>query len=316
MPVREEPRGSGRLVVEFQYRKRRIHRRCPAGTTREEAKALEATLRRAIFATGVLGVEAEVPLPGAIQVWLEERVKGSKSEKERTRHALALHDHVAGKTLRDVPDVAAAYRKHARARGLAIATVNNRLSILKATAKFAWQKRWIGENLATRIQLDDPDNKRHRYLKPRQIDALVRKASTPAGRAWIALAAYTGLRRGELHGLQKRQIHDGLIDLGTSKNGEPRLVPLLPKLKQHVKQVPFARTVDSLDTEFRRARAAAGLVDFRFHDLRHTTASLLANAGVDLGTIAAILGHKTLQTTRRYRHLYTATLRAAMAKIA
>lgn len=316
MPVREDPPRSGRYVVEFQFRKRRIHRRCPEGTTREEAKALEATLRRSIFATRDLGVEADVPLPGAIQVWLDEKVAGSKSERSRNLHAIALHEHVAGKKLREIPDVADAYRKHGRSVGLAVATVNNRLNILKAVAKFAWNKRWIGENLSARVPLDNPDNKRHRYLKPRQIDPLVSKAPTPDGRAWIALAAYTGLRRSELHALSKRQIHDGLIDLGTSKNGEPRIVPIIPKLKRHIACVPFTRSVDSLDWEFRQARAAAGLEDFRFHDLRHTTASLLANAGVDLGTIAAILGHKTLQTTRRYRHLYTATLKSAMAKIA
>ena len=316
MPVREDPPGSGRYTVEFQFRKRRIHRRCPEGTTREEAKALEATLRRAIFATRDLGVEADVPLAGAIQVWIDEKVAGSKSEKERSRHALALHDHVGKKTLRELPDVADAYRKHAKAQGLALATINNRLNVLKAVAKFAWGKRWIGENLSPRVALENPDNKRHRYLKPHQIGPLVRKAPTPEGRAWIALAAYTGLRRGELHALGKHQIHDGLIDLGTSKNGEPRLVPIIPKLKRHVAQIPFTRSVDSLDWEWRVARKAAGLEDFRFHDLRHTTASLLANAGVDLGTIAAILGHKTLQTTRRYRHLYVGTLRDAMAKIA
>jgi integrase len=316
VPVRESPAGSGRYVVEFQFRKRRIHRRCPRGTTKAEAQTLEATLRKAIFATRDLGVAPAVPLDGAIQVWLDEKVAGSKSELSRRRHALAIADFVVGKKLHEIPEVADAYRKHGRAMKLAPATIDRRLCTLKAVAKFAWRKQWIGENLSARVELQNADNARHRYLEPREITKLVAKALTPEGRAWIALAAFTGLRRAELHALSKQQIRRGVIDLGTSKNGEPRIVPIGKSLKAHIRCIPFTRTVDSMDYEFRQARAAAGLVDFRFHDLRHTTASLLANAGVDLGTIAAILGHKTLQTTKRYRHLYLGTLTKAIAKIA
>lgn len=316
MPVRENPPGSGRYDVEFQFRKRRIHRRCPKGTTKEEAKALEATLRKAIFATRDLGLAPEVPLDGVIQVWIDERVIGSKSERTRKGHAFALADFVVGKKLHEIPEVADAYRKHGKAEGLALATIDRRLAVLKAVGKFAWRKQWIAENVSARVQLANPDNARHRYLEPREITKAIKKAQTPEGRAWIALAAYTGLRKGELHALQKHQIRRGVIDLGTSKNGEPRLVPIGKSLKEHLSCIPFERSVDSLDWEWRQARDAAGIKDFRFHDLRHTTASLLANAGVDLGTIAAILGHKTLQTTKRYRHLYVATLRKAMDKIA
>ena len=47
----------------------------------------------------------------------------------------------------------------------------------------------------------------------------------------------------------------------------------------------------------------AGIKDFRFHDLRHTCASYLAMNGYSLVEIAAILGHKTIQMTKRYSHL-------------
>ena len=59
----------------------------------------------------------------------------------------------------------------------------------------------------------------------------------------------------------------------------------------------------------------AGLVDFRFHDLRHSCASYLAMNGASLAEIAEILGHKTLQMTKRYTHLSTNHLRGVLGNL-
>ncbi|MFT0547815.1 tyrosine-type recombinase/integrase [Allopusillimonas ginsengisoli] len=66
---------------------------------------------------------------------------------------------------------------------------------------------------------------------------------------------------------------------------------------------------------FRRAREKTGMPWLRFHDLRHSAASAMINAGVDLYTVGAVLGHKSAASTKRYSHLATDSLRAALERI-
>jgi site-specific recombinase XerC len=61
--------------------------------------------------------------------------------------------------------------------------------------------------------------------------------------------------------------------------------------------------------------SAAEITDLRFHDLRHTAASRLVMAGVDLYTVKEILGHKTLVMTQRYSHLSPEHQRQAVERL-
>jgi len=63
---------------------------------------------------------------------------------------------------------------------------------------------------------------------------------------------------------------------------------------------------------FSRAKEKAEIEDFRYHDLRHCYASWSRQAGVDLDTLADLLGHKDTRMTRRYAHITPAHLRGAV----
>ncbi|MBE0427671.1 MAG: tyrosine-type recombinase/integrase [Nitrospirae bacterium] len=66
---------------------------------------------------------------------------------------------------------------------------------------------------------------------------------------------------------------------------------------------------------FSKALQQAKISNFRFHDLRHTYASYLRQRGVDLHTIAVLLGHKDLRMAKRYAHLNVDCLKEAVAKL-
>src|SRR5262249_13390281 len=71
-----------------------------------------------------------------------------------------------------------------------------------------------------------------------------------------------------------------------------------------------------IDYAWRRACARAGLVDFHFHDLRHTSASYLAMSGASIRDIAEILGHTRLKQTMKYIHLMEPHTRGVLERMA
>lgn len=219
----------GRHTVEFQLRGLRVHRRCPPGTTKAEAGELETRLRREIFATRDLGREPTIDLPTAVATCLAETARGTTADKPRMHHAHALVDYLIGKTVHDIPTVAEAYRADAIEAGLALATVNARLNVLKKVAKWSWRvKGWTRENLSARIGLEDPKNERQRYESMANVRELIRGMQTAEGRAWVALAAGTGMRAGELHRLQRSDVRDGALVVrpAPGRKGTGRVVPV------------------------------------------------------------------------------------------
>lgn len=73
----------------------------------------------------------------------------------------------------------------------------------------------------------------------------------------------------------------------------------------------ITRSIDSSG----RAVEEIGLKDFRFHDLRHTAATRMADTGADAFTLAKILGHSSIQMTARYIHATDSAIRRAVENL-
>src|SRR6185437_2885740 len=196
---------------------------------------------------------------------------------------------------------------------LAPGTINRRISVLKASAKYAFRKKWTRTNLSADAPLLPEPRYIRREVTRDMIDKLMGAATTARARALIAGAAYTGMRLSEVLRIDPKAIEGDALRV-LWKKGEERLVPIPEELRPHLGEFPMRAGWRNVYRGFLSARKRAGL-QLRFHDLRPLAATLMAEAGHHPLVIADVLGHKSLQTTRKYTHPSLASKREALGAI-
>ncbi|MCP4651899.1 MAG: tyrosine-type recombinase/integrase [Candidatus Omnitrophica bacterium] len=206
--------------------------------------------------------------------------------------------------------------KAKRVKEVKPATVNRELACLKHmfTKAVAWNK--AEDNPVKKVKLFKENNKRLRYLEQHEVDALLAVCNGYLKNI-VVVALNTGMRRGEILGLKWADIdfRRGIIYLLETKNGHKREVPMNKSVKQalvrqrkhkdseYVFYKKDGSSIGSVKKSFLYAIKKTGIINFKFHDLRHTFASHLVMSGIDLNTVRELLGHKSMQMTLRYAHL-------------
>jgi hypothetical protein len=198
-------------------------------------------------------------------------------------------------------------------------TLNRRLMLLKAVCKAMWRQKRIGENLSGRIQtLREPPHK-DVYLTREQVSKLADSAPSPAGGInsywhWPTPGCELGIT-----GPAATAFRAGYASGRAEQNGKATVTVPIPvdlSIGALARELPLALSYWELRKQFIVARKKAKLpATVTLHTLRHTCASWLINAGVDLYTVGKILGHSSPQTNARYAHLATHTLEKAMARL-
>ena len=227
-----------------------------------------------------------------------------------------MRGYTADQPLEAIPEVAEKIKTAAAKTKLKPASINRVLALLRRVGNLAERWGWTDLPLGRRVQMLPERSERHVYLTPAEVERLARHADTLTA-DMIRFAALSGLRRGELLGLQPNQIRDGLLALDTAtKSGRPRGIPLPAQAAAIArKRLPWGVTGPALRKRYQRARTAAGMAHVRWHDLRHTYASWLVQAGQPLTAVRDLLGHSTLSVTSRYAHLAPAHLREAVGAL-
>lgn len=180
---------------------------------------------------------------------------------------------------------------------------------------------WMDENPVCKINKPRLPQGRIRFLDKSEMDRLLavcKESNSSYLYPIVVLALSTGMRKGEILNLKWHDIDfsKNSIVIQTTKNGERRMVPLVGLSNELLKNLDsnsksrlvFPSNKDlSIPIDIRsawdNALHKAEIMDFKFHDLRHTAASYLAMNQASLLEIGTLLGHKTIQMTKRYAHL-------------
>jgi integrase len=208
------------------------------------------------------------------------------------------------------------------------ATVNRYKALLSLTYRIALENGKVQNNPVRLVRRLREDNAVIRYLK-RDEEAKLRtivEPHHPERWAEIVFAMNTGLRAGEQFGLRWEDIEfehqPPQLRLVLTKNGSARYLPLnatalqaLQTLSEYTDRSGRVFQQKPYRVWFDLALKAAGIDGFTWHCLRHTFASRLVMAGVDIRTVAELMGHRTLQMTMRYAHLAPEYKAAAVAKL-
>jgi len=232
---------------------------------------------------------------------------------------------------------------HLKSKKLSASSINRVLIILRYMFNLAikWKVLPDLSNPCAGIKELSLNNKKERYISSSEFVKLkveLCKSKNIFLPLLIQLLLLTGARRGEALNAKLNDIDlergDWVIPL--PKGGKLRHIPLnesavstilqIKNLSQSMNQLtaesvylfpnpltgkPFRQLFYSWD----KARKAAGMADFRMHDLRHSFASALVNSGMTLYDVKEILGHTNIKTTERYAHLNNERLKKASSSV-
>jgi len=204
-------------------------------------------------------------------------------------------------------------------------TFNHYLTLIKAMLNKAIVWRNLKENPLKDVKkLKSLNARQVRFLTTEEISAILSKSNDLMGKV-VKILLYTGMRRSELVFLTWDDIdfRNKLITVQSKpevgfhpKSHRPRSIPINPGLEQLLLDLPQRGKYvfddgngrplhcrDYYTNQFAKILRSAGVKNANLHTLRHTFASNLVMAGVDLRTVQELLGHSMIKVTERYAHL-------------
>lgn len=271
-----------------------------------------------------------------------ERYLGAKAKKRSLEDDRRLLEHLKSAFGADMPlaEITAGriseykiqrlrtqVRRNGEKRDICPATLNRELAALRHLLRLAHDE-WEALSSVPRIRLEKEPQGRLRWLTPEEATSLLDACCESRNVDLMDLAEFalfTGLRRGEALGLTWERVDRarGVILLNLTKSSRRREVPLNSRADAVLARrgpkdsglVFGTRAWDHFRTAWERAVERARLVDFHFHDLRHTFASWAVQRGATLQEVKDLLGHHSLAMALRYGHLAPEHLRSAVARL-
>lgn len=284
-----------------------------------------------------------------------EKVSGLRSYLDQQRLLKTLRGYFGTMRIRDITPLQLEQFKSDRLRTpkrpnkgekqgkqRAIASVNRELALLRQVLNEAVHAGWLAKNpfQQRRKLISTASEKKRERILTRDEEARLLAACTNPDRKHgaqqraslkpiIICALDTGMRKGEIFKLNWSDVDfaNSTITLRAfnTKTMKQREVVMTERLKRVLEAIHELSSkdpsglcfgvVDNVKKSFHTVRKDAGLLDVRFHDLRHTAATRLIAAHIPLNEVGRILGHTKAETTYRYVNANVETARRAAAAL-
>lgn len=202
-------------------------------------------------------------------------------------------------------------KKQRGGRNWSVSTVNRHLAALRRGLNIACREGWILSNPASHVKLLREPEARDRIASEEEIELMLSRART-GSQIWLAilLGVETGMSQEEIVNLRREQVdfRARMIRTTRAKTQRTRRVPIPPRVREALASWDwqddgraFTCKPVTISRYFSRVVVSLGLVDLRFHDLRHTYATRLRREGHDLLTVMRAMGHSQMSTAARYQ---------------
>jgi len=309
------------IVYRVQIRRKNSKIISKTFTTKKLAQQFASRLesdRQALLAYGNL-TNNTLKLSRLMSLYLANEYYGKYLNKQKSKLNYWL-SFIGDKLITEVTSVEIKGALDNLSSYLSNATVNRYKAAISVVFSYACREFELPDNPVRHIRSKPENNERIRFLSDNERERLFEacKASHWSKMYLLVLMAITtGARKGELLNLTFRDVDFDrkTAYVQTSKNGQPRILPLtneviteLNKFKRQESELIFNSELKPdrpmcFNKQWKKTLTQAEITDFRYHDLRHSCASLLAQSGASLLEIAEVLGHKQIQVTKRYAHL-------------
>jgi integrase len=207
------------------------------------------------------------------------------------------------------------------APGISNKTANHTIVQIGTFLTWCVRKKYLKENPLRFMKRYRLDPVVPRFLTHEEALGLINAAKASEIRLIVLIAIYTGMRWGEIERLTWEDFNfiKNEVIVRKSKTNKFRVIPIAEALRQELIPAKGAGIVcgysyDEMDWRLIKIRDEIKIPHFRFHDLRHTFASMAIKSGVDLLTLSKWLGHSVISTTAIYAHLYNDHSQASMCK--
>lgn len=325
---------NGKFYSRFKIHGDQRHFLCQGATTRSQAQAIEDAEKFKLRQqqAGLIKKECSLTVHKALDkfaIYSENNKKSYETDKCRIK---ILKELIPESLLvvKTKPDYIEQLKMKLKDKDLSTTTVNKYLALLSKAFGLLVKNRDIEYNPVSEVKYFKKTHHKVRYLTKEEEGRLFNNLPEYM-QDIVNTALYTGQRKENIVSLRWEQVDFKLknIEILDNKGNKHIILPIVKPLEKILKKLKALNYSDEyvfanpqtgsryyeIDRCWRYCRDKAGLSDFRFHDLRHTVGTRLAEQGVPVNVIQEILAHSDVRTTMKYIHLVEGSKRAALESI-